>query len=193
MARRRLSDLLRDEVNKPSDDATAAAGAEQTADEPDAEALDAAGQTATIASAGHTKASTAAKHHSTKQDETTAIQTTPEQKQDEALGQQIADLTSALDAQKVTIEQLQVDLEYMNALKTELEQTRKDVRQLANSNAKLTEELKTLQTQKTAAETSTLATKAPAHSYQELRLSSPPIAPTSNPPNSFNKDVGWFD
>lgn len=182
MARRRLSDLLREEANKPSDDATAAVGAEPSADEPDAEALDVAEETGTIASSASTKASTAAKSRSTKQT-TTEPQATPAPNQDEALLQKIADLTSALDEQKATIAQLQTDLE----------QTRKDARQLADSNAKLTQELKSLQAQKPAVEPSSLTKAAESHAPQELKLAPLPAATPENSLNSFNRDVGWFD
>ncbi len=45
MARRRLSDLLREEANKPSEETTAETEVEPSTDESDAEALDAAGET----------------------------------------------------------------------------------------------------------------------------------------------------
>lgn len=191
MARRRLSDVLREEANKSSDDAITAAGAEQSTDEPEAD-VDAAGETAAIAlDSVPPKTTTVAKSRATKT-EATEPEATPAQK-DEALLHQIADLTAALEAQKVTIEQLQTALEPLNALKTELEQSRKDVRQLTDSNDKLMQELKTLQPQETAIDTRTPTMQAASRSYKELRLSSPPIAATGNPPNSFNKDVGWFD
>lgn len=186
MARRRLSDLLREEANKPSDD-EASAGSAQSADEPDAEDVEVVDaevveETAAIASSVPTKASTAAKSRSTKQT-TAEPQTTPSSNQDEALMQKIADLTSALDEQKATIAQLQTDLE----------QTRKDARQLADSNAKLTQELKTLQAQKPTVDTSALTKTAESHALQELKLAPSPVATPENSLNSFNRDVGWFD
>ncbi|MBW4579503.1 MAG: hypothetical protein KME42_08010 [Tildeniella nuda ZEHNDER 1965/U140] len=192
MARRRLSDMLREEANKPSDD-EASAGAGQAADEPDADDVEvvdaeAVEETAAIAASASTKASTAAKSRSTKQT-TAEPQTTPAPNQDKALMQKIADLTSALDEQKATIEQLQTDLE----------QTRKDARQLSDSNAKLTQELKTLQAQTPAVNTSALTKTAESHALQELKLGPSPVAdpsPVATPENSlktFNRDVGWFD
>ncbi len=194
MARRRLSDLLREEANKPSDDATAAAGTNQSADEPDAENLDVAEETATIApGSASTQTTTAAKNASANHTSATEPQETLAQKQDKALPQQIAELTSALEAQKMTVEALQAELEQMHVLKTELEQTRKDLRELTDANAKLTKELKTSQTKKPAADTSTPATTAKAHSPQELNLAPPPVEASGHPLNSFNRDVGWFD
>lgn len=198
MARRRLSDLLREEANKPSEDGTAA-GAEQSADEPDAENLDMAEESVTIASSSPTKASTAAKSTSAKH--TAAIPQEPSAQQDETLLQQIADLTSALDTQKVTVETLQTELEQMHGLKTELEQTRKDMRQLTDANAKLTQELKTLQTKKPALDSSASPETAKAYKPQELKLAPAPVEPgqtvhveaSGHPLNSFNRDVGWFD
>ena len=186
MARRRLSDLLREEAKKPSDDAAAAAEAEPSADEPDAEDADLPGETAAIApDSASTKASTDSKSRSAKRTDVAEPNVTPAQNQDETLLQKITDLTSTLDAQKETIEQL----------KTDLEQTRKDARQLADSNAKLTEALKTSQTQKTIAETSALTKVAESHSLQALTLAPPPepVATSENSVKSFNRDVGWFD
>jgi predicted RNase H-like nuclease (RuvC/YqgF family) len=180
MARRRLSDLLREEANKPSDEATAAAEAEQS----DAEDSDVAEAAAAIEPSTATKASTAAKNRSTKQTAAAEPQATPAPKQDDALLQKIADLTAALEAQKATVTQLQ----------TELEQTRKEARQLTDSNAKLTQELKTLQAQKTGADTSALTKASESHAPQELKLAPPPAAAEpENSLKSFNRDVGWFD
>ena len=181
MARRRLSDLLREEANKPSEDETAAEESVQVADEPDAEALDAASDVVS------TKTSATAKSRSTKRTETTDPQATSQPKQDEALLQKLTDLTSTLDAQKVTIEQLQ----------TELEQTRKDVRLLTDANAKLTQELKTLQTKKSVVDT-TASDPTDTYAPQELKLAplpvaSAPIEASGHPLNTFNRDVGWFD
>lgn len=187
MARRRLSDLLREEANKPSDD-EAAAGAAQSADEPDAEDVEVVDaevveETAAIAPSASTKASTAAKSRTTKGTEVIEPEATPEPDQDEALLQKIADLMSALDEQKATTKQLQ----------TELEQNRKDARQLVDSNAKLTQELKPLQAQKPAVDTSALTQATESHALQELKLAPPPTATSENSLKSFNRDVGWFD
>ncbi|MBC7971838.1 MAG: hypothetical protein H7Z11_17225 [Verrucomicrobia bacterium] len=199
MARRRLSDLLREEANKPSEDATAA-GAEPSTDEPDAENLDTAEESVTIASSAPPKASTAAKHTAAKRTAATPQEPSAQQ-QDETVLQQIADLTSALDTQKVTVETLQTELEQMHGLKTELEQTRKDMRQLTDANAKLTQELKTLQTKKPALDSSASPETAKAYKPQELKLAPAPVEPgqtahveaSGHPLNSFNRDVGWFD
>ena len=186
MARRRLSDLLREEANKPSEDETATEGAEQSADESEAEVLEAEVLEAAPDS-DSTKASATAKSRSTKRTETTEPQATPQSEQGEALLQKLTDFTTTLGTQKMTIEQLQ----------TELEQTRKDVRLLTDANAKLTQELKGLQTKKAAADSS--ASKPPeAHAPQELKLAplpaaSEPIEASGHPLNTFNRDVGWFD
>ena len=93
-----------------------------------------------------------------------------------------------MEDQKATVEQLQ----------TELEQTRKDVRLLTDANAKLSQELKTLQTKKPATETSA-AKKADTPAPQELKLALRPAEPSASveasghPLNTFNRDVGWFD
>ncbi len=196
MARRRLSDLLREEANKPSDEATAAAGAEQSADEPDAETLDAEivdAEPLEIAPSGSTTASTTAKNAATKRTEATEPPAPIAPKQDDALLQKIAELTSDLEAQKATVATLQTELKHMNALKTELEQTRKEARQLAASNDKLTQELKSLQPQKTKAATSAPTTKTAPRPPQELQLAPSPVEASGHPLNTFNRDVGWFD
>ncbi|MBD2072487.1 hypothetical protein H6F86_00875 [Phormidium sp. FACHB-592] len=197
MARRRLSDLLREEANKPSEEATAAAEVEQSADKPEAGAGDVAGETTAIASdSAPTKAATTAKGRATKQAETTEPDPAPEPKQDEILLQKITDLTAALEAQKETIEQLQTDLKQtrkdarqltdtnvklaeelktIEQLQTDLKQARKDVRQLTDANAKLAEELKTLQAKETAVDNSTLPVPIKL-APQELKLAPAPVA-----------------
>ena len=195
MARRRLSDLLREEANKPSEEATAAAEVEPSTDEPKADAGDAAGKKTAIASdSAPTKATTTAKSRTTKRTEATEPEADPEPKQDEILLQKITDLTTALEAQTETIEQLQTDLE----------QTRKDARKLTDTNAKLTEELKTLQAKKTDVDNSDLPVPIKL-APQELKLApasveasapvetSAPVEASAHPLNSFNRDVGWFD
>ncbi len=189
MARRRLSDLLREEANKPSEDTTAAAEVEPSTDEPEADAGDAAEETTTIASDSvPTKATTTAKGRATKRTEATEPEADSEPQQDDTVLQQITDLTTALEAQKETIAQLQTDLE----------QARKDARQLTDANAKLTEELKTLKAKKTAADNSALPVPTKL-APQELKLAPAPVEASetveasAHPLNSFNRDVGWFD
>ena len=65
MARRRLSDLLREEASKPSEDEAAAADAAQVADEPDADVLEAE-VLETVPNSGSTQASATAKNRSLK-------------------------------------------------------------------------------------------------------------------------------
>lgn len=185
MARRRLSDLLREEANKPSDDSAAAAEAEPSTE---------AAKEPIAPKATPTKATTAAKSRLTKQPaapaETKPMTTTT---QDESLQQQISELTAALEAQTATAKQLQTELEQMHSLKTELEQTRKELHKLTDANAKLTEELKAVHSQKTPTETSALV-PSKAKAPQELKLGTPPSsAAQENPLSSFNRDVGWFD
>jgi DNA repair exonuclease SbcCD ATPase subunit len=189
MARRRLSDLLREEANKPSEEATAAAEVEPSTDEPKADAGDAAGKK-TASDSVPTKATTTAKSRTTKRTEATEPEADPEPKQDEILLQKITDLTTALEAQTETIERLQTDLEQtrkdarkltdtnaklteelktIERLQTDLEQTRKDARKLTDTNAKLTEELKTLQAKKTAVDNSDLPVPIKL-APQELKL-----------------------
>ncbi|HEY9655789.1 MAG TPA: hypothetical protein V6C50_09870 [Crinalium sp.] len=195
MARRRLSDLLREEANKPSEEATAAAEVEQSADKPEAEAGNAAGETtATMTDSVPTKATTTAKGRASKRTEATEPEAAPEPKQDEILLQKITDLTTALETQKETIEQLQTDLK----------QTRKDARHLTDTNDKLAEELKTLQAKETAVDNSTLPVPiklapqelklapAPAEASERVEASAP-VEASAHPLNSFNRDVGWFD
>ena len=191
MARRRLSDLLREEANKPSEEATAAAEVEPSTDEPKANTGDAAGKkTASASDSAPTKATTTAKSRTTKRTEATEPEADPEPKQDEILLQKITDLTTALEAQTETIERLQTDLEQtrkdarkltdtnaklteelktIEQLQTDLEQTRKDARKLTDTNAKLTEELKTLQAKKTAVDNSDLPVPIKL-APQELKL-----------------------
>lgn len=184
MARRRLSDLLREEANKSSDDSATAAEAEpspEVAKEP------------SEPKATPTKATTAAKSRSTRQTAAPADTKTMTTTQDESLQQQVAELTAALEAQTATTRQLQTELEQMHSLKTELEQVRKEMHKLTEANAKLTKELKEAQTHKSGPETSALATTKPAAS-KELNLAPPPpSAAPENPLASFNRDVGWFD
>ncbi|XGV96068.1 MAG: hypothetical protein ACAF41_25440 [Leptolyngbya sp. BL-A-14] len=184
MARRRLSDLLREEANKSSDDSATAAGAEPSPE---------AAKEPIAPKATPTKATTAAKSRSTKQTAAPAETKTMTTTKDESLQQKIADLTAALDAQTATTKQLQTELEQMHSLKTELEQVRKEMHELTETNAKLTKELKAAQSQKSGKETSALATTK-ATSSKELNLAPPPHA--TAPEDflaSFNRDVGWFD
>lgn len=200
MARRRLSDLLREEANKPSDETKATAGAEQPTDEPDAETSGIAEETAPIASNSvPRKTTTAAKNAAAKRTAATESKGTSAQKQDEAvLQQQITDLTTALNAQKETVEKLQTELGQVHTLKMELEETRKELHQLTQANASLTQELKTLRTSETTVDTytSTATEMVKVNTSHELHLAPPPDSAEvfEEPLNSsFNRDVGWFD
>jgi DNA repair exonuclease SbcCD ATPase subunit len=194
MARRRLSDLLREEANKPSEDTPAATEVEPSTDELDAEALD-AGEETIASDSAPTKATTTAKGRATKRTEAKEPEAAPEPKQDDTLLQKITDLTTALEAQKETIEQLQTDLKQtrkdarqltdanaklveelktIEQLQTDLEQTRKDARQLTDANAKLAQELKTLQAKKTAVDNSALPVPVKL-APQELKLAPAPV------------------
>lgn len=153
MTKKRLSDLLREEVEKPSEaeleqtQQVVQAQPEAPNNATDAETLKELSMTT---SENTPEKATTRKSHPTKADlESTITEMEAALQEGEerevALKQQVADLQAELKKQKDFVQKLQEYLEQATQLKTELEQARKAATQLEEANKKLTQEVKSLQ------------------------------------------------
>ncbi|MGA7937761.1 MAG: hypothetical protein WCA35_29705, partial [Kovacikia sp.] len=145
-------------------------------------------------------------------DATDALKAAQEQalQQEAAFQKKIAELQTELDQQIALTRSLKADVEKIGPLKAELDQVKKVALQLAEENTRLSQELKTSQTQKMpAVSNSGLATKearqVPAVSSsglatkesmrrQQARALAHPIFPTDPLPGQISdQDLGWVD
>jgi predicted RNase H-like nuclease (RuvC/YqgF family) len=215
MARKRLSDLLREEANKPeeseTDIPTAADAGRRTNSRSVKQEGAAAPASASKTAAAKRSASTAQKA----QAESEALKAVQEraQQQEAAFQQQIADLQAELDQQIALTRSLKADLEKIEPLKAELEQAKKVALQIAEENTRLNQALKAAQEQKVpAASQKVSATSQPATSQkvptasstglatresiqrQQARSLAHPIFPTDPLPGQISdQDLGWVD
>lgn len=102
--------------------------------------------------------------------------------QENSLQQQIADLKSDLQEQKILIQKLLVELEPTNQIKAELEQAKKVILQLLEDNSKNTQEVSTQRQEEDSRLKKSALKKLPHTSIQ----------PTSSG-EVFEQNVGWFD
>ena len=202
MARRRLTDLLREEVQKPEESSvepvettqkteTAGAAKAETAKVDTAKAetakVDAVTKAAAIAAAAAAKS-------------IAVLQTTLEQTQQREgdLKNQVTDLQAKLDEQQKLVKSLQSDLKRSDKLQKDLEEARKDALQLADANTKLAQEIETLkkppsQPQPTAAIAKTAAPAEQARQRQIRTLSHPVFPNEPLPGQGSTLDTGWMD
>lgn len=146
MPRKRIGDLLREEVQKSL--------------EPEAENVQNGGESAQESPEPKIELET------TVTDLRESLQEA--QQRENSLQQQIADLQSDLQEQKTLVEKLEADIQRTNRLKAELEQARKVILQLSEANSKLTEEVNTLRKENEGlrSQKSSL-NKLPHHSIQQ--------------------------
>lgn len=219
MARKQLSDLLREEASKGD--------ANQSEETPDAaaEAKPAGNRrrTTSKSTAKSTRGSSnkAADENSSAAsplDESapdTATPTVPEamlhevktaleqsQQREATLQKQLTVLQSQLDEQIALVKSLQADVQRAESLKTEIDEAKAAAVRLAESNTQLTQELEALRTNSASKSTSASALPAPiAHHHitpqevaqQQARSLSHPVFPNASPPASTEPDVGWMD
>ena len=100
-----------------------------------------------------------------------------------SLRQQIADLKSDLQEQKILLQKLLAELEPTNQIKAELEQAKKVILQLLADSSKNTPEVNTQRKEKEDSRSKNSALKKLPHTS---------IQPTSSG-EVFEQNVGWFD
>ena len=105
-------------------------------------------------------------------------------RRENSLQQQIANLQSGLQEQKILVQKLQLGLEQTNHIKEELEEARKVILQLTEINSKTTKEVNPPREQKEDIRPQKWPTKKLPH-YS--------IQPNSASSKLPNKDLGWFD
>ncbi len=108
-----------------------------------------------------------------------------------SLQQQIANLQSDLQEQKILVQNLQAALEQSHQIKAELEQAKKVILQLSAANSKTTREVNLPKK-----EVNTPKQEKKGTSSQKLGLKKLPyhsIQPDSPSGKTFEKNVGWFD
>lgn len=212
MARKRLSDLLREEVQKPTDAAAETEADGQAAIAPPAPAS--SSKRSSQAAAPPADAALTAKIAELQQ----ALEAAKQQETD--LKQEVADLKADLKAQTATTKKLQTQLEAAeqrsHQLGTELAEAKQTALQLADSNSQLKQELDALKhaqkpaTLATASKPATPAVK-PSEPTQSLAakpltqqeilrrrqadsLAHPIFPTTEKSPGQFSdQDIGWVD
>lgn len=111
-----------------------------------------------------------------------------------SLQQQIADLQSDLQEQKILLQKLLAELKQTNQLKAELEQAKKVILQLLDDSSKTTQEANTRS--KTTQEANTPKQENKGLRSQKLALKKLPqhsVQPDSTSGEIFERNVGWFD
>lgn len=206
MARKRLSDLLREEAKKdePEKDSsetaieaevietTKAPAAENPIATPASPAMEAAQEIAVA-------------------DQKLQVALAEAEKREASLQQQVTDLTAQLDQQTSLITSLKADLEKARAATVELEKAKHTALQLAEENTQLQQEVKALK-QPTSTKpalsrkaSEPVAPPAPApnpgeaahqaamRKQQERSLAHPMFPAGSSPGQLSNQDLGWVD
>jgi len=194
MVRKKMADLLREEVNKPIEIGAAVVQTEESA---------ANGKgVETVEDADVQDADAAAIAH-------LSAQLDQAKQRETGLVQQIADLNTELEQQNNRVKGLQADLKKTESLKADLEQAKATALQLAETNASLNQELKTLRSATAPAkptvpilEATTVAAIAPPQglTQQELirlrqaQTLAHPVFPNGTQPGHIsNQDIGWVD
>lgn len=206
MARKRLSDLLREEVQKDEPEKNSA----ETAIE--VEAVEVTKEPAADTSIA-TPASPAmeAAQEIAAADQKLQVALAQAEKREASLQQQVTDLTAQLDQQTSLINSLKADLEKARAATAELEKAKHTALQLAEENTQLQQEIKTLKqptsskpalsrkAPEPAAPTPTAPNPADAAHQAEMRkqqersLAHPMFPAGSSPGQLSNQDLGWVD
>jgi len=196
MARKRLSDLLREEVQKPTEGT------------PEPEKAEAVGEEIAIATNGQAPELVAAAQYR----ETELIQQIAD------LKQQLTDLQAEVKTQVAATKKLQTSLEKAekrnHQLETELAETKHAALQLADSNAELKQQLDTLNQTQSAKTPAPVAkpTLTPTPKPDDTKLAAKPLTqqevlrrrqadslahpmfPAGKAPGQFSdQDLGWFD
>lgn len=206
MARKRLSDLLREEANKDEPEkaspeaaieveaveVTKSPAAETPTTTPPSPALEAAQEIAVA-------------------DKKLQTALAEVEKREASLHQQVTDLTAQLDQQTSLINSLKADLEKAHAATAELEKAKRTALQLAEENTQLQQEIKALKQptstksalSRKSSEPSAPPAPAPnpaeaAHQaairkQQERSLAHPMFPAGSSPGQLSNQDLGWVD
>lgn len=202
MARKRLSDLLREEAQKSTDGeaegasgtsngkrrSTAAARSRKPAEQPPAPSK---------------PVESAEANRSGREEELDELKAALERSQarETTLQQELATLQSALDTQEALAKTLKSDLAKVDSLKIELEQAKKAALQLAEENTKLREELHSVHTPQPRADISTpTAEPSTALVQREILVKrqaeslNHPIFPSGDSPGRLSdQDLGWVD
>jgi chromosome segregation ATPase len=187
MARKRVADILREEVNKPAV-AVAVAVEESSSEAGNGAIAPASSPDTTAQSALIDRLKTDLEQ--SKQRETT-------------LQQQVTELQAKLDRQEDLIGEMQADLVKVDGLKAELEQAKSTVLRLAEVNANLTQELEALRSPSRKPSPAPMvrvdaATRSAASQEamreQQMQALSHPVFPAGNQPGQLsNQDLGWVD
>jgi len=211
MARKRLSDLLREEANKSEESEAGQSTADTTGSrrkpstssrqKKPGSSQSTSRKTATVTEKSST---TPASSETTVniddlRDDLKEVQEQAQQQQ-VVFQQQLDELQTELDKQIALNRSLKADLDKFEGLKAELEQAKKVALQLAEENTRMGQELKALKSQPapTAQPASTVLTKTQAakevlHERQARALAHP-IFPTELLPGQLsNQDLGWVD
>lgn len=217
MARKRLSDLLRQEVKKPletenSETTANAEGLESPpeASEPEEPTLDATPKPVEPVESP-TLAEPMPEPVNPLESVVTELKADLEQSQQQvrSLEQQIADLQTQLTTQTDLIKTLQVDQQQISKLKAELKQAKATALKLAETNTKLTADLTALQQQAkqapkpeekvpsaqraTTPSSSTPLKQEIIHKQQMQTLTHPMFPNKSLPGHLSDQDLGWVD
>ncbi|MBE9125941.1 MULTISPECIES: hypothetical protein [unclassified Coleofasciculus] len=160
MTKKRLTDLLREEVEKlaePDEENNETSGEQDL--EQDTEAVEKPTMTTQSKSNARRSAPTKAELEATVTELRAALEETQHQdttlielkealeeanQREASLQQQITDLQANLEQQKDSVEKLQQQLKTIEGLKAEFEQAKKAAVQLAQANERLTQEINTL-------------------------------------------------
>lgn len=144
MARKRIADLLNEEVEKlatENDDATSDPTLDNTNNEENP-VVKSTRTTAARRNPTRTTRQTTNQNNQELEGVVSELRVTLEQvqKSEELLQQQVVDLQRALDSQKALAKQFKQELESTDSLKAELEQAKRTIVQLAEANSNLIEE-----------------------------------------------------
>lgn len=184
--KKRLSDLLREEAQKSPSEAEAIQEATSKPIEPDP-TLSETEPSHDLDQPSPLNTATPAKRIPTKAELETTVSELREalnesHRKENSLQQQIADLKSDLQEQKILIQKLLVELEPTNQIKAELEQAKKVILQLLEDSSKNTQEVNPQRKEKES-RSQKLALKESSNTS---------IQPTSSG-EVFEQNVGWFD
>lgn len=206
MARKRLSDLLREEVNKPGE-----------ADPPAAQPSRATRRKPSAKSAGDAEPTPAESEQAAPEDpapnaEVMKLKAGLEQANDreKALQEKIFDLQAEIDGHKAKISSLEASLQQIASLKTELDQVKATALQLAEENSRLIREAETPKSapapatkpadspepaQKTLAQKTNdpMEARQSAIRQRQERSLAHPIFPNKIPSIVTDQDMGWVD
>ncbi len=186
--KKRLADLLREEAQQPPDPVEAIQEAAPEPLEP-APTLSETQPSHDPDQPSPLNAATPAKRIPTKAELETTVSELREalnesHGKENSLRQQIADLKSDLQEQKILLQKLLAELEPANQIKAELEQAKKVILQLLEDSSKTTQEVNTAKKEKENSKSQKLALKKSPHTS---------IEPSSPSDEVFERNVGWFD